>query len=202
MDDKHRLQGFKALLASDKSGSYLLEEPDGTLRPWQELSAEGKLQYISGAAAMYDVPFERFAQAVRAEVGGAAAVTEAALRVALDYRKELHGLGKLLPDDGRTESTPLVKRFQEILDYKPPERAGLLAYDAAESIKTQLEAFMDEFERLAGTKEQKKLVEGFKDFVHEVTRADWKVTFDKLLARYAEEERQAPESGKDRGIER
>jgi hypothetical protein len=122
--------------------------------------------------------------------------------VALDYRKELHGLGKLLPDDGRTESTPLVKRFQEILDYKPPERAGLLAYDAAESIKTQLESFMDEFERLARTKEQKKLVEGFKDFVREVTRADWKVTFDKLLARYAEEERQAPESGKDRGIER
>ncbi len=133
---------------------------------------------------------------------GPSLVAQAALRVALDYRKELHGLGKLLPDDGRTESTPLVERFQEILNYQPPDRAGLLAYDMAESVKTQLESFLDEFERLAKTREQKKLVAAFKEFVGEVTAAGMTETFDKLLARYAEGERQAPERVKDSGIER
>ena len=200
MDEKRRLEGFQALVASDKSGSHFLEDKDGEHRRWPELSSEGKLEFIAGAAAMYDVPFERFAATVHAELGDAASVTQAALHVALNYRKELHGLARLVPDDGRTEPTPLVERFQEILEYKPPERAGLLAYDATESVKTQLESFMDEFERLAKSPEQKKLVEGFKGFVGEVTSANWKETFDKLLARHAEGERQTPEKGK--GIER
>jgi hypothetical protein len=131
---------------------------------------------------------------------GDAVLEETGLRSALEYRKELHGLEKLLPDDGRTESTPLVKRFEEILDYKPADYARLLAYDTTESIKTQLESFLDEFERLARTKEQKNLVEGFRQFVHEVSRASVKETFEKLLARYAEGERQTPESGKTRSI--
>src|SRR5262249_40368908 len=36
---------------------------------------------------------------------------------------ELRGLAKLLPDNGRTESTPLVEQFQEILN-RPHEGAA------------------------------------------------------------------------------
>jgi hypothetical protein len=189
------MEGFRKLIDSDKSSSSFFEDQDGEHRKWPGLSSEGKLWFITGAAAMYDIPFERFAATVHAELGDAASVTQAALHVALDYRKELHGLGKLLPDDGRTESTPLVERFQEILDYKAPEYAGLMAHDTAESVKTRLESFQDEFERLARTREQKELVAAFKDFVGEVTHAGMKETFDKLLARYAEGERQTPETG-------
>jgi hypothetical protein len=201
MDEQRRMEGFRKLIASDKSGSYLLEEPDGNWSHWGGLSAEGKLHYIARAAAMYDVPFEQFAATARAELGDAEAVTQAALRAALDYKKELHGLAKLVPSDWRTEPTPLVERFQEILDYKPPERAGLLAHDTAERVKTQLESFLREFERLAETREQKELVAAFKDFIADVTNAGMKETFDKLLARYAQGERQTPESGRTRSIE-
>jgi len=189
------MEGFRKLIDSDKSSSSFFEDQDGEHRKWPGLSSEGKLWFITGAAAMYDIPFERFAATVHAELGDAASVTQAALHVALDYRKELHGLGKLLPDDGRTEATPLVERFQEILDYKPPEYAGLMAHETAESVKTRLESYQHEFERLARTREQKKLVAAFKDFVGEVTHAGMKETFDKLLARYAEGERQTPETG-------
>lgn len=44
-------------------------------------------------------------------------VGEAALRVMLDDRKELHAIAKLFPDDGRTELTPLVERVKDMLDY-------------------------------------------------------------------------------------
>ena len=185
MNEKRRLEGFQASLASDKSGSYLLEDADGDRRPWPELSAQGKVAFIARAAAMYDVPFERFAAAVRAEVGEAA-MAEAGLRNTLALKRELHGLAKLVPDDGRTESTPLVERFQEILEYTLPQRAGLMAYETAEGVKTHLESFQYEFERLARTREQKKLVEAFKEFVGEVTSASWKETFDKLLRQHEE----------------
>jgi len=184
-NDKHRLEGFRALIASDKSGSYLLEDTDSTFRPWQELSAEGKLHFIAWAAAMYEVPFVQFAETVRDFAGKGETLTEAALRTVLEYKRELHALAELLPDDGRTESTPLVERFRELLDYQPADRAGLMAHDMAENAKTTLESFSDEFERLARTPEQKTLVSNFKEFVGEVTDASMKRTFDKLLTRYA-----------------
>jgi hypothetical protein len=116
MNKKQRLSGFKALLESEKSNSFYLEDADGNLRLWRELSAEGKLQWIVRDAAYYDVPFEPFAEAVRESVGNGA-IEEAALRLALRSGRELHALEKLFPDDGRNESAPpLVERVAELLD--------------------------------------------------------------------------------------
>ncbi len=119
MNEKRRLEGFKALLSSDRNGSYYLEDMDGSRRLWRELSPQRKLENIAQVAAMYNVPFERFAEEVWEEFRGLPqeAVGDAALRMVLHNALELRGLGKLLPDDGRTESTPLVERFKQILDH-------------------------------------------------------------------------------------
>src|SRR5262249_27473948 len=79
---------------------------NGDLRLWKDLSGEGRLGYITSAAAMYDVPFEVFAEAVRDCISDSR-LLEAALRTVLQNGHELSGLSKLLPDDGRTESTQL-----------------------------------------------------------------------------------------------
>ncbi|HEX4132892.1 MAG TPA: hypothetical protein VHZ24_22860 [Pirellulales bacterium] len=115
MNKKHRLEGFKALLNSDKSNGYNLEEPDGSFRLWRDLSAQGRLQYIASAAALYDVPFAKFADAVRESVDQSA-VADAALRIVLSDSHERRGLEQLLPDDGQTYPTPLIDRFKEILN--------------------------------------------------------------------------------------
>jgi hypothetical protein len=112
VNEKHRLEGFQALVKADQTATHYFEETDGGLRKWAELSPEGKLEYISSAAAMYDVPFEQFAAIAREAIGDTA---DASLRLVLSSQRELHGLAELLPDDGRTESTPLVDRFKEIM---------------------------------------------------------------------------------------
>jgi hypothetical protein len=112
MNEKDRLEGFKALVKADQTADYYFEETDGSHRLWAELSPEGKLGYISSAAAIHDVPFEQFASTARQAIGDTA---EASFRLVLTSQRELHGLAELLPDDGRTESTPLVDRFKEIL---------------------------------------------------------------------------------------
>jgi hypothetical protein len=114
MNEKQRLEGFKALVEDHKSSQSYFEQMDGSHREWHELSPQSKLQYIAGDAALYDLPFERFAEAVR-DVLPVAAIAEASLQVVLHYQRELHGLWKLLPDDGRTEPVPLVDRFKEML---------------------------------------------------------------------------------------
>src|SRR5438132_4347359 len=58
-DEKHRVEGFHALLADHKHSSSYYEEMDGDWRQWPELSAEGKLSYLAGDAAYYDVPFHQ-----------------------------------------------------------------------------------------------------------------------------------------------
>jgi len=116
MDEKHRLSGFKALLESQKSNSSYLEDPDGNRCLWQELSAEGKLDCIVRDAAYYDVPFQQFAEAVRESLDSPA-IEEAALRLAMRSGRELHALENLFPDDGRTESPPLlVERVSDLLN--------------------------------------------------------------------------------------
>ncbi|HJT78701.1 MAG TPA: hypothetical protein VJ739_15970 [Gemmataceae bacterium] len=118
MGEKRRVAGFKALVASDRNGSYLMEDADGEYRSWQELSPDGRLRQIASSAAYYDVPFEPFAEAVREALGELppAAREQVALRLALQGERELRALEKLLPDDGRLEPPPpLVERFQEML---------------------------------------------------------------------------------------
>jgi hypothetical protein len=117
--EKHRLEGFRALVASDKSNSYGMEGADGEYRPWKDLSPEAQLGQIASNAAYYSVPFEAFAQEVRDTVGHLPAATreEAALRVAWRNESELHELAKLLPEHDRVEPYPLIEQLRDTLDY-------------------------------------------------------------------------------------
>ncbi len=114
MNARHRLDGFRALVEDHRNSSHYFEEADGRLRLWRDLSPQGKLAYIASDAALYDVPFNRFDEAVR-DVIGNAALAEAALRMVLRDAQEFRSLDGLLPPDGRTESTPLAERFKDIL---------------------------------------------------------------------------------------
>ena len=119
MNEKRRVEGFKALTASDTSGSHYLEDVDGDFRLWREMSAESKLSKIVSNAAYCEVPFEPFAVAVRNLISDlpAEAREEAALRLVLRQEQELHRLEKLLPRHDRLEpAPPLIERFQELLD--------------------------------------------------------------------------------------
>lgn len=112
--ENERIVGFKALVESMRNSpdNHYFEEMDGSRQEWANLSAAAKLQYIASDAAYYGVPFEPFAEMVTDTIGD---IGDAALRVVLDSKKELHELAKLLPDDGRLEPTPLVERLKDIL---------------------------------------------------------------------------------------
>ncbi len=113
MNEKQRVEGFKAMVEDSKSSNHYFEEMDGDHRQWRDLSDAAKLQYIASYAAHRDVPFKPFADAVNdvlSEVGNAA------LQLVLNSQKELRALEQLLPEDWGTESTPLVERFKDILN--------------------------------------------------------------------------------------
>jgi hypothetical protein len=126
MPEGRRVQGFHALVASDRSNGYLMEDADGEYRSWKELSREGKLRQIAGNAAYYDVPFEPFAEAVRDALGAgpATALEDAALRLVWRGEREIHALETLLPDDGQHFPRPLVERFREVLSRPAAPAAG------------------------------------------------------------------------------
>jgi hypothetical protein len=119
VDEKQRVSGFKAILRSHKANSYLMTETDGSFELWQDLSSPGRLEHIARDAAMYDVPFEPFAEAVRESIDRTA-LEDATLRLVLRNARELHDLEMLVPDDERTEPTPLVDRVKELLDAPEP----------------------------------------------------------------------------------
>ena len=111
-----RIISFKRSVESMKNSptGHHFEEMNGDWRPWDDLSAAAKLQYIARDAVICDVPFESFAEVVKNTMGGR---VDAALRVVLDGQKELHAIAKLFPDDGQTESTPLVEQVKDMLDH-------------------------------------------------------------------------------------
>lgn len=115
MNAKRRSAGFRALVEDHRNSSHYFEDADSDRRLWKDLSPQGKLEYIAGDAALYDVPFVDFAEAVRDSIGKSA-LMEAALRTVLRNAQEFRRLERLLPPDGRTESTPLTERFKEILN--------------------------------------------------------------------------------------
>jgi len=183
MDEKHRLSGFKALLASHKTNSYHLADTDGDYRLWRDLSAEGRLESITRDAAYYGVPFEQFAQAVRESVDNAA-IEETALRLAMRSGRKLHDLDQLFPDDGRTEPPPpLVERVRELLDAESSEHDNEAVLTAEEQSALRKEIAAD---TEVGKRED----------------AHWygKDAFQKILNEKSKAP--APEKGKDRGIER
>lgn len=114
--ENQKIASFKVMVEDMKNSpdNHVFAEMNGDRLPWDDLSAAAKLQYIVRDAVISDVPFEPFAQVVKDTIGD---VGEAALRVVLDGQKELHAIAKLFPDDGRTESTPLVDQVKEMLDY-------------------------------------------------------------------------------------
>lgn len=205
MAKKQQQDGFDLLRADRQNSSRYFEEADGSHRLWSELSAEGKLAYLAGDAALYDVPFERFRAAVREVLGEKvpAVREEAALRLALRSEKELHAVGRLLPPDERLEGTPLPERVQEALAASLRERkvrlADYMIYDTSEAVLERLEAFGDEFERLAKTVEQKDLAAAFQQFVCEFTGAAARDAYRQMLAEAASV---APKRDKDKDIER
>jgi hypothetical protein len=118
MPEADRIEGFRALTASDRSGSYYMEDADGEHRLWDEMSAVGKLRQIASNAAYYDVPFMPFAEMVHDALGsaGMTPLEVAALRVVWRDERELYELACLIPDDGRTESGPSpVEFFREVM---------------------------------------------------------------------------------------
>jgi hypothetical protein len=182
MDEKQRLAGFKALVESYRANSYYLEEVDGSLNRWPDLSAEAKLEYIIGDAVRCDVPFADVAKSVREYVDGSA-IEEAALRLAMRNWRELHEVEKILPDYGRLESSPpLVERVSELLKVAGSERETEAWPTAAEHTALFAEMRADE---VAGKRED--------------AHSFGKETFDKILEVKAESP--AVDTGRDRGIE-
>jgi hypothetical protein len=118
MKDKQRLAGFKALVENQKNSRHLFEEMDGSLRGWQKLSPQSKLQYIAGDAASHNVSFNHFAEAVQGALRPRE-IAEASLRMVLHYERELRGLEKMLPDSGQTVEMPLADRVKELLQPQP-----------------------------------------------------------------------------------
>lgn len=114
--ENQKIASFKAMVEDSRNSpsNHFFEEMDGDRRPWAQLSAAAKLQYIARDAALSGVTFEPFAQVAKETIGD---VGEAALRVVLESQKQLHAIAELLPDDGRTEPTPLVEQVKDILDY-------------------------------------------------------------------------------------
>jgi hypothetical protein len=138
--ESHNVAGFKALVehSVQSPSNHYFEELDGDRHAWADLSAAGKLQYIAGDAAICDVPFKVFAAAAKDVIGDN---LDAALQLVFECTKELRGLQKLFPDNGRTESTPLIEQVKDVLEY-------------AATLEAQ------EKERLAG---KSKLLEGISD---------------------------------------
>jgi hypothetical protein len=95
MRKKHEPDGFDRLLADHQQSTHDHEDHDAelrhVLRPWTQLSAEGKLGYIAGGATLYGVPFERFEQAARAAIGDQPlpAGEQAYLRLHMEYQRAL-----------------------------------------------------------------------------------------------------------------
>jgi hypothetical protein len=181
--ENEKVANFKAMVGDMKNSprNHVFEEMNGDRLPWDDLSAAAKLQYIVRDAAISDVAFEPFAQAVKDTIrdGG-----EAALRVVLDGQKELHAIAKLFPDDGRTESTPLVDQVKEILDYVSALETQ--EKERGRSKEKLFEAISDVFDG----KTLEKLD----------TLADLKEAFQKNLA--GKTDVPAVEKRKDKGIER
>jgi hypothetical protein len=111
-----RIISFRMSVENMKNSpvSHQFEEMNGDRRPWDDLSAAAKLQYIALDAARNDVPLESFAEVVKDAIGDR---VDAALRVVLESQKELHAISQLFPDDGRTEPRPFVEQMKDMLDY-------------------------------------------------------------------------------------
>ncbi len=114
-DIEERLESYKFFFDRFRYSSSLTRDIDGKWRTWQDLSAEGKVDFMLVNAAASGIPFEPLAKVMRDALGDLAPAVreEAALRVALRYRQELHELWKLLPREIETAS--VIEGFKQAL---------------------------------------------------------------------------------------
>jgi hypothetical protein len=170
-DDPHRdsldsLDGvlhvkFERLLDDYLNGTQPFADADGQTRRWQELSAEGKVQHIARLAAIFSQPLSRFTEAVSDALDGQLLSTDemACLRLQYYYARQIH--------DPVPHPLPLAQdagNLNTAQDQDPWLRGAI------DPMLTQLEAFGDEFERLARSPEQRQLAAHFKDWVHNTGR--------------------------------
>jgi len=189
MDMKQRLAGFETVLKMHRSSGDLYEERDGRWRQWDQLSAEAKTGYIARDAAFYDVPFERFAQAIRDMVENEPGPVrgEAYLRLALSNHKELHEVESLLPDNLGMDAISLVDRVSEVVDWYAGWAPG--------STDMHLESPVSDRKGLAEGAEKRP---GLTEIVSDTGKKD---AYDALLDQLARAG-ESKSKEKDRGIER
>lgn len=114
MTPDERVKGFLALLKERPTSDIQLQDADGAYRRWNDLSATGQLGVMASDAAYYAVPFEAFEVEVLKTLG-AEVLFDAAMRVAFANQRELHTVSLALPDDSRTEPTPLADKVLNLV---------------------------------------------------------------------------------------
>ena len=115
-----RPDGFDLLLADHRNNTYYYEDHDAdlrhVLRPWSKLPAESKISYIASAAALYQVPYERFEQAAREAIGDQRlpAGERAYLRIHMESQRAL--FDHELPAFPREQPLPKDDPHHDFLD--------------------------------------------------------------------------------------
>jgi len=93
---------------------YRQPDADGQQRVWNQMSPEGQLGNIAIDSAHHDVSFEGFSAAAKKMIDPKD-LLGASLRVAFESKRELRDIDMVLPDDGRTEPTPLVDQVKNVV---------------------------------------------------------------------------------------
>ena len=165
-DDPHRdfldsLDGvlhvkFERLLDDYLNGTQPFADADGQIRPWPELSADGKVQHIARLAAIFDIPLPRFTEAVHDALDGQSLHTDeiACLRLQYGYARHI-----------RNPSPQPLPLAQSAGSLETAQGQNPWLRGSIDPMLTELEAFGDEFERLARSSEQRRLAASFNDWI-------------------------------------
>ncbi len=152
---------FERLFDDYLNGKQSFADADRQMRTWSELSAEGKVEQIARLAAIFDISLSRFTDAVHDALDGQPLRTDehACLRLCYDYARQLR--------DPNQHPLPLAQNAgnPDTAQGQDPWLRGSI-----DPMLTELEAFGDEFERLARTGEQRLLAANFKEWIHHTGR--------------------------------
>ena len=147
---------FERLLDDYLNSTQPFADADGHMRRWPELSAEGKVQHIARLAAIFSQPLSRFTEAVRDALDGQSLHTNetACLRLQYNYAQQIR--------DPHPHPLPLAQTASNLENARTQD---LWVRGSIDPMLTELEAFGDEFERLARSPEQRHLASSFKDWI-------------------------------------
>lgn len=163
---------FERLFDDYLNGKQNFADTDGQSRRWPELSAEGKVEHIARLAAIFDVPLTRFTEAVHDALDGQPLRTDemACLRRQYHYARQIRDPGPHPLPLAQNAGSPETAQSQD------PWLRGSI-----DPMLTELEAFGDEFERLARDPEQRRMAAGFKEWIHQTGRTLSPSTADVLF---------------------